>query len=103
MVEVANDFLVDNQVRVRILGDVAVVLWLSVLHNFTQISLNSGSAQVQTLLATCRTLVPAENKAKSLSSVNHTTNTIQNNSLSEERATFLVANEKKKKNNEKMV
>ena len=30
-----------------------VVLRLSLLHNFIQLSLNSGSAQVQTLFATC--------------------------------------------------
>ena len=29
----------------------AVVQWLSLLHNFIQLSLNSGSAQVQTLLS----------------------------------------------------
>ena len=34
---------------------VVVVLWLSLLRNFIQISLNSGSAQVQTLLAACQT------------------------------------------------
>ena len=28
--------------------------WLSLLHNFIQQSLNSGSAQVQILLAACR-------------------------------------------------
>ena len=32
----------------------AVVYWLSLLHNFIQLSLNSGSAQVQILLAACR-------------------------------------------------
>ena len=32
----------------------AVVQWLSLLYNFIQISLNSGSARVQTLLAACR-------------------------------------------------
>ena len=32
----------------------AVVQWLSLLHNLIQLSLNSGSAQVQTLLAACR-------------------------------------------------
>ena len=32
----------------------AVVEWLSLLHNFTQLSLNLGSAQVQTLLKACR-------------------------------------------------
>ena len=31
-----------------------VVLWLSLLHNFIQQSLNSGSAQLQALLALCR-------------------------------------------------
>ena len=31
-----------------------VVQWLLLLHNFIQLSLNSGSAQVQTLLAACR-------------------------------------------------
>ena len=30
-----------------------VVQWLSLLHNFIQLSLNSGSAQVQILLAAC--------------------------------------------------
>ena len=32
----------------------AVVQWLSLLHNFIQQSLNSGSAQAQILLAACR-------------------------------------------------
>ena len=32
----------------------AVVWWLSLLHNFTQLSLKSGSVQVQTLFAACR-------------------------------------------------
>ena len=32
----------------------AVVQWLSLLHNFIQLSLSSGYAQVQTLLAACR-------------------------------------------------
>ena len=55
---------------------------MSLLHNFIQLNLNSGSAQVQTLLAACqrfamvRISVPAANKAKRLSSVNHTTKTI---------------------------
>ena len=31
----------------------AVVQWLSLLHNFVQLSLNSGPAQPQTLLAKC--------------------------------------------------
>ena len=31
----------------------AVVSWLSLLHNFIQLRLNSGSAQAQTLLAGC--------------------------------------------------
>ena len=31
----------------------AVVKWLSLLHNFIQVSLNSGSAQFQVLLAAC--------------------------------------------------
>ena len=31
----------------------AVVQWLSLLHNFIQLSLGSGSAQVQTFLAAC--------------------------------------------------
>ena len=35
----------------------AVVKWVSLLHNFIQLSLNSGSAQVQILLATCRRFV----------------------------------------------
>ena len=33
-----------------VLSSGAVVLWLSLLRNFIQLSLNSGSAQVQTLL-----------------------------------------------------
>ena len=60
-----------------------VVWWLSLLHNFIQLSLNSGSAQVQTLQCVgdsrwwgSLTMVPAGNKAKHLSSVNHTTKTI---------------------------
>ena len=32
----------------------AVVQWLSLLHNFIQLSLNSGSAQVKTLLVACQ-------------------------------------------------
>ena len=32
----------------------AVVEWLSLLHNFIQLSLNLGSAQVQTLVTACR-------------------------------------------------
>ena len=46
----------------------AVVQWLSLLHNFIQQSLNSGSAQVQILLVACRrvSIVPAWNKAKRL-------------------------------------
>ena len=63
----------------------AVVSWLSLLHNFIQLSLNSGFAQVQTYLQhvgdlrwwESLTLVLAGNKAKRLSSVNHTTKTIQ--------------------------
>ena len=35
-------------------GSGAVVEWLSLLHNFIQLSLNSGSAQFQTLLAACQ-------------------------------------------------
>ena len=31
-----------------------VVQWLSLLHNFIQLSMNSGSVQIQTLLAACR-------------------------------------------------
>ena len=61
-----------------------VVWWLSLLHNFIQLSLNSGSAQVQTLLAACRRFAmvrisdngAAGNKAKHLLSINHTTKTI---------------------------
>ena len=34
-----------------VLSSGAVVLWLSLLRNFIQLSLNSGSAQVQTLLS----------------------------------------------------
>ena len=55
-----------------------------------QLSLGSGSAQVQTLLAACRrfamvrslTMVPAGIKAKRLSSVSHTTKTIHHHSSS---------------------
>ena len=38
-----------------------IVHWLPLLHNFIQLSLNSGSAQVQILLAACRrfAMVPA--------------------------------------------
>ena len=62
----------------------AVVQWLSLLHNFILISLSSGSAEVQILLAVCRRFaivsvagdVAAGNKAKRFSSVNHTTITI---------------------------
>ena len=58
--------------------------WLSLLHNFIQQSLNSGSAQVQILLAACwkswwwgsLTMVLAGNKVKCLSSVIRTTKTI---------------------------
>ena len=58
-----------------------VVWWLSLLHNFIQLSLNSGSAQAQTLLAACRRFAMMRisdngDKAKHLSSVNHTTKTI---------------------------
>ena len=66
-----------------------VVVWhpgavLSPLYNFIQLGLNSGSAQVQTLLAACQRftmvrisdMVPVGNKAKRLSSVNHTIKTI---------------------------
>ena len=35
----------------------AMVWWLSLLHNFIQLSLNSGSAQVQTLLTACQRFV----------------------------------------------
>ena len=53
---------------------------LSLLHNFIHQSLNSGSAQVQILLTACPkfvirkslTMILAGNKAKRLSSVNHT-------------------------------
>ena len=59
----------------------AVVQWLSLLHNFIQLSLNSGSAQVQTLLAACWRFAmvrisdngPDWNKSIRPSSVNHTT------------------------------
>ena len=62
----------------------AVVQWLSLLHNFIQQSLNSGSAQVQTLLAVFWTFTmvrisasgPVGNKTKRLSLVNCTTKTI---------------------------
>ena len=56
----------------------AVVQWLSLLHKFIQLSLNSGSAQFQTLLSACRgfAMVRISDKAKRLSSVNHTTKTI---------------------------
>ena len=58
--------------------------WLSLLHNFIQLSLNSGFAQVQTRsrrVGDSRwwwslTMAPAGNKAKRLSSANHTTKTI---------------------------
>ena len=61
-----------------------VVWWLSLPHNFIQLNLNSGSVQVQTLLVGVGdlrwwgslTMVPAGNKAKRLSSVNHTAKTI---------------------------
>ena len=46
------------------------------LHSFIQQSLNSGSVQVQILLAECRTMIPAGNKAKRLSSANHITKKI---------------------------
>ena len=57
----------------------AVVQWLSLLQNFIQLRLNSGSVQFQILLAVSQeslTLVSARNKAKRLSSPNHTTKTI---------------------------
>ena len=63
----------------------AVVQWLSLLHNFFRLSLNLGSALVQSLLAACRrftmvrislTMVPAGNKANHFCSVNHTKKTI---------------------------
>ena len=62
---------------------VAVVWWLSLLHNFIHHCLNSGSAQVQILLAVHQRFamvrisdkVLARNKAKCLSSINHTTKT----------------------------
>ena len=58
---------------------------ISLLHSFIQQSLNSGFAQVQILLMACRrfemvrslTMVPAGNKVKRFSSVNHTTKTIR--------------------------
>ena len=62
-----------------------VVWWLSLLHNFIQLNLNSGSAPARTLLAAYRrfamvrislTMVPAGNKSNRLSSVNHTRKTI---------------------------
>ena len=62
-----------------------VALSLSLLHNFIQLSLNSGSAQVQILLAACRRFAMVrisdnglgwKKKAKRLSSVNLTTKTI---------------------------
>ena len=59
----------------------AEVWWLSLLHNFIHQSLNTDFLQVQILLTACRRLamvrmIPAGNKAKRLSSVNHTTKTI---------------------------
>ena len=36
------------------LGRLCHGVWLSLLHNFIQLSLNSGSARVQTLLGACR-------------------------------------------------
>ena len=62
-----------------------IVVITTTCYNFIQLSLNSGSVQVHTLLAACRrfamvgslTMVPAGNKAKRLSSVNHPTKTIQ--------------------------
>ena len=62
----------------------AVVYWLLLLHNFVQLSLNSGSAQFKSCSrhvgdsqwCGSLTMVLAGNKAKRLSLVNHTTKTI---------------------------
>ena len=54
-----------------------MVYWLSLLQNFIQLSLNSSFAQVQILVGTFDN-GPGWNKAKRLSSVNHTTKTIHN-------------------------
>ena len=64
----------------------SIVWWLSLLHNFIHRSLNSGFAQVQVCLRRVGdlrwwgslTMVLAGNKAKRLSSFNHTTRTIHN-------------------------
>ena len=56
---------------------IAVVLWLSLLHNFIQLRLQSGSAQVQTLLTSCwrfamlRISDKSGNKGKRFSLVDH--------------------------------
>ena len=55
------------------------MLWLSVLHNFIQLSMNPGSAQVWILLPAwwgSLIMFHAENNAKHLSSVNHSAKTI---------------------------
>ena len=73
------------QIFHRLFSRGAVVWWLSLLHNFILLSLNSGSAPARTLLAAYRrfamvrislTMVPAGYKTKRLSSVNHTRKTI---------------------------
>ena len=48
----AKDRMTHSYISVKIKRD-AVVQWLSLLHNLIQLSLNSGSAQIQTLLAAC--------------------------------------------------
>ena len=77
-------FTVHNTVSLKKPHSGRVVQWLSLLHNFIQRNLKSGSEQVKILFAACwrfamvriSTVVPAGNKAKRLSSVNHTTKTI---------------------------
>ena len=66
-------------------------IWrLSLLHNFIHQSLNSGSVQVQILLAAFRRFsmarisdngLPTGNKAKHLSLVNHTAKTIHHHHI----------------------
>ena len=75
-------------IRVRRLsggsGWCTVVQWLSLLHNFIQVNLNSGYVQVQSLLTACRRFAMvriSDNKAKRLSSVNHTAEAIDHNQV----------------------
>ena len=51
-----NGFLACTQIIITFIFLCFTVFtqWLLLLHNFIQLSLNSGSAQVQTLLAACR-------------------------------------------------